>query len=52
MGYFDGVSKNGEDFLPEDTEYEMFAVTQYNYRQILKTRSLVNYRTFFEENYK
>ncbi len=52
MNYFDGILKNSDDFLPEDTEYEMFAVTQFNYRQILKTRSLDNYRTFFEENYK
>jgi tetratricopeptide (TPR) repeat protein len=52
MKYFDGITKNSADFLPEDTEYEMFAVTQYNYRQILKARSLGDYRAFFEENYR
>jgi tetratricopeptide (TPR) repeat protein len=52
MKYFDGITKNSEDFLPEDTEYEMFAVTQYNYRQILKARSLEKYREFFEDNYR
>ncbi len=52
MNYFDGIIKNSGDFLPADTQYEMFAVTQYNYRQILKNRSLDDYRIFFEENYK
>ena len=52
MNYFDGITNNSQDFLPEGTEYEMFAVTQYNYRQILKTRSLDSYRIFFDDNYK
>ena len=52
MKYFEGIEKNSADFLPEGTIYEMFAVTQYNYRQILKTRSLDSYREFFDENYR
>ncbi len=52
MKYFDSISKNSKDFLPAGTDYEMFAVTQYNYRQILKNKTLDGYREFFEENYK
>lgn len=52
MEYYDTILKNTEAFLPKGTAFEMFAVTQYNYRQILKTRTLDNYRTFFDQNYK
>jgi hypothetical protein len=54
MKYYDEV-KNRKDFLGEsgkktyDKEY--FAVTQENYRRILKNKTLDGYRDFYEENY-
>ena len=51
MSYLNGIRSNSGDFLPDGTEYEMYPITQYNYRQILKNKSLDGYREFFEENY-
>ncbi len=51
MRYFDGVTKNAKDFLPKKEQYELFAVTQNNYREVLKAKNLEEYRTFFEKNY-
>jgi tetratricopeptide (TPR) repeat protein len=52
MKYYTGVQKNKKDFLDKGTEFEIFAVTQNNYREILKSKTLEGYREFFEENYK
>ena len=54
MRYYNEV-KTQKDFLGESTRKtynkEMFAVTQENYRRILKNKTLDRYREFFEENY-
>lgn len=51
MKYYDGIMKNKTKFLGNNSHYEVFPVTQHNYRQILKTKSLEGYRAFFESNY-
>ncbi|HFA48766.1 MAG TPA: tetratricopeptide repeat protein [Bacteroidetes bacterium] len=52
MDYYDGVQKNKKDFLDEKIfDYELFAVGQTNYRELLKSKNLDDYRTFFEMNY-
>ncbi|RMG84691.1 MAG: hypothetical protein D6714_07355 [Bacteroidetes bacterium] len=50
MDYFDSVQKNADDFLP-GMKYRIFPVTQNNYRQILRSKSLEGYQAFFEANY-
>ncbi|MCB0543184.1 MAG: tetratricopeptide repeat protein [Saprospiraceae bacterium] len=54
MRYYNEV-KDQADFLGESEEKkydkEFFAITQENYRRILKNRTLDGYREFFEENY-
>lgn len=54
MQYYHEV-KNRKDFLGETAKKtykkEFFAVTQENYRRILKNKSLDSYRVFFETNY-
>jgi tetratricopeptide (TPR) repeat protein len=54
MRYYNEV-KNQKGFLGETAKKtynkEMFAVTQENYRRILKNKTLDRYREFFEENY-
>jgi hypothetical protein len=54
MRYYNEV-KNQKDFLGETAKKtykkEMFAVTQENYRRILKNKTLNGYREFYEENY-
>ncbi len=51
MEYYEGVEKNKGDFVAEGG-YKIYPVTQNNYRQILKSKSLAGYEEFFEENYK
>lgn len=52
MDYYDGILKNSKDFLDKKTfDYELFAVGQSNYRELLKSKNLADYRTFFELNY-
>ena len=52
INYHSGVMSNKKKFLGSNNDYEVFAVTQHNYREILKAKSLDGYREFFEENYK
>ena len=52
MDYYDGVQKNSKDFLDKKTfDYELLAVGQNNYRELLKSKNLDDYRRFFEMNY-
>ena len=51
MRYYNGILQNEQDFFDSSVDYEMFAVSQANYRQILKLKSLDEYRSFFQENY-
>lgn len=52
MKYLDGISKNQNEFVPTGTNYDIFAVTQQNYREIVAQKSVESYRPFFEENYR
>ncbi len=52
MDYYNGVLKNSQDYLPESAEYEIYPITQYNYRQVLKSKDLEPYKKFFAENYQ
>jgi tetratricopeptide (TPR) repeat protein len=52
MEYFNGTTQlNKKDFLDEKMNFEVFPITQNNYRQILKDKSVDNYRLFFQANY-
>ncbi len=51
MEYYDGIEKNKGDFVAGEG-YKVYPVTQNNYRQILKSKTLAGYDDFFEENYK
>lgn len=51
MKYYDGVQKNKADFIDRNMDYDIFAITQGNYRQVLKSKSLAGYKSFFEKNY-
>ncbi|MFK8007537.1 MAG: tetratricopeptide repeat protein [Saprospiraceae bacterium] len=50
--YFQGIMANKKKFLGDNNDYEVFAVTQHNYREILKAKSIEGYREFFNKNYK
>lgn len=50
MDYYDGVQKNGGDYV-KDIKYELYPITQNNYREVLKSKSIEGYKDFFEANY-
>ncbi len=51
MDYYETVMKNKSDFIKDDTDYEVFAITQRNYREVLKQKNTDAYKQFFEKNY-
>ncbi len=51
MKYYNGTKLNPEKFIPASTGYEVFAVGQNNYRQLLTEENLDAYKAFFEEYY-
>ncbi len=50
MKYYRSVENNKRDFI-QDIQYEMFPITQTNYREVLKNKNLEDYKAFFEANY-
>ncbi|MBK9015125.1 MAG: tetratricopeptide repeat protein [Saprospiraceae bacterium] len=52
MEYYNTVQKNKKDFLDESKyQYDVFPISQDNYRELLKSKTLDDYRAFFEKNY-
>jgi tetratricopeptide (TPR) repeat protein len=53
MDYFMGIQKNAKDFIdPKAMGFQLFPITQTNYREVLRNRSIEGYGTFFDANYK
>lgn len=50
MKYYQGV-QGAEDFIEPGSVFEMYPVTQNNYREILKSKTLNGYKEFFEAIY-
>jgi tetratricopeptide (TPR) repeat protein len=51
MEYYETAIRNPKDFLPANAIYEVYPITQKNYREVIKARSLTEYKAFFEANY-
>ncbi len=52
MSYYDGVEKNAQDFInANEVDFQMFPITQSNYREVLRNRSVEGYDVFFRGNY-
>lgn len=52
MRYYDGVQKNIADFLnPDQVDYDILPISQGNYRQVLRAKTLDGYKDFFQLNY-
>ena len=51
MKYFETAKRNPKDFLPGNAVYEVYPITQKNYREVIKARTLDSYKEFFEANY-
>jgi len=52
MTYLKAALDSGDDFLTTKMEYEIYPLTQSNYREVLRNRSFDGYKEFFEENYQ
>ncbi len=53
MDYFTGIQKNAKDFIdPKAMRFQLFPITQTNYREVLRNRSIEGYGAFFDANYR
>lgn len=51
--YYDTIIKDQEKFISSSiTAYEIFPITQRNFRKMITEKSHAGYRAFFEANYK
>jgi tetratricopeptide (TPR) repeat protein len=51
LKYYKDTKKNEADFIKADASFEIYAISQSNYREVIKQKTLENYRVFFEKNY-
>ena len=52
MEYLEGVEANKQDFLTAEFDYQVFPISQNNYRQMLKNKVIDGYPEFFKKNYE
>ena len=51
MKYYRDVSKLSGDYIDSKYNYEIYAISQKNYREVIKERTVNNYKEFFNKNY-
>ena len=51
MTYYNEVNGRMKDFLPEEADAEVYAISQHNYREMIKSGGVSSYKQFFEDNY-
>jgi tetratricopeptide (TPR) repeat protein len=51
LGYTDGIAKNAAEFI-KGAKYDVYAISQDNYRELLRQKTLDAYKVFYEKNYK
>ncbi len=51
MDYYTGIKKNKEEYLKVTSKYQYFVINQYNYRQVIKLKSIDDYVSFFNRRY-
>lgn len=52
MDYYNGLVKNGDDFIdPSANSFTVLPISQSNYREVLRNRSVEGYEAFFKGNY-
>lgn len=52
MKYFTAVTRNREEYVPGFQGYEIYPISQNNYREILRLKSVKEYQEFFKKNYE
>lgn len=51
LQFYNQVLKDKSIFVTENVDYELFSVSQRNYREIIKQKTLDSYRSFFQKAY-
>lgn len=51
MKYYDGAQRDIKNYIKIKEDFTFFVVNQFNYREILRNKSAVEYKTFFAEHY-
>ncbi len=51
MNYYDAINRNRDEFVKSVSNFDIYLVSQNNYREILRSKSLAGYKDFFEQNY-
>ena len=51
MDYFTEVNARKSEFVPGLADFDMFAISQSNYRELIKIGSASSYMQFFDDNY-
>lgn len=49
--FYNSIKNKNAEFIKTGIEYEYYVITQKNYREVLKQKSVVNYSAWFNENY-
>ena len=51
MKYYDGAIKKMKQYVPSNADTDFFVISQQNYRELMKFKSVEAYRIFFDTNY-
>jgi len=51
MKYYNEVSDASANYIDRKFDFELYAVSQKNYREVIKERSINNYKAFFTKTY-
>lgn len=51
MRYYNGVQQNKTEFVGNGITFEIMPISQNNYRQVIRARSVDGYKEFFDSNY-
>ncbi len=51
MKYYHQIEKDPNEYINRKFNYEFYAISQKNYREVIKQRSVKNYKGFFEKFY-
>jgi tetratricopeptide (TPR) repeat protein len=52
MKYYTAIEKNRSEFIQQPVYFESYAISQKNYREVIKQKTLENYKLFFNKYYK
>lgn len=53
LEYIESTEKNEKDFIDgESSTFDIFAITQHNYREVIKQKSVKNYTSFYDKTYQ